>query len=83
MSNSAPRVPATATFNRKSGAMWLTYADGRVAHLNRDGVRSPHAAATVLGGLGAVRLSDWMLVADRAPMSQARIEVRPDVADTW
>lgn len=69
-----PRTPAVATFNRVTGAMWLTHADGRVTHLS-DVVRDHRAASIVLARLQAVRLSDWGLVAARAPMRQARIEV--------
>lgn len=83
MAPSTTRVPATAFFNRKSGVMWMTYADGRLVHLARAGVTGVHAACGVLAGLGAVRLSDWMLVADGAPMRQARVEVRPDVDHQW
>lgn len=75
-------VPATATFNRASGAMWLTYADGRTANVSAS-VRTHHDAARVLASLGAVRFSDWGLVASRSPLRQARVEVRPDVADRW
>lgn len=76
-------VPAVATFNRASGAMWLEYADGRLVHLAREGVHAHPAAATVLAEIGAVRFSDWMLVADRAPMRQARVEVPPGVESRY
>ena len=78
MSNSAPRVPATATFNRVSGAMWLTFADGRTVTVASD-VRDHRGASVALNFLGAVRFSDWGLVASKSPMRQAHIEV----ADTW
>lgn len=71
-------VPATATFNRTTGAMWLTYADGRTATVSTS-AHTHHDAARVLASLGAVRFSDWGLVASKSPMRQARIEV----ADTW
>lgn len=75
-------VPATATFNRVSGAMWLTYADGRTANVSASAC-TRHEAARVLAALGAVRFSDWDLVASKSPLLQARIEVRPDVASTY
>jgi hypothetical protein len=65
-------MPTTlATFNRETGAMWLTLADGttrRVADARRD-----TEAGAVLAGLGAVRTSDWMLVASGSPMRSAHI----------
>lgn len=67
-------TPALATFNPDTGAMWLDYADGSVTHIASD-VHNRRTAATVLAQLGAVRLSDWGLVALKAPMRQARIEV--------
>jgi hypothetical protein len=82
MAPSTTRVPATATFNRVSGAMWLTYADGRTVNLSPN-VTGHQAAGAVLAALGAVRLSDWGLVADRAPMRQARIEVAPDLSSRY
>ena len=76
------RVPATATFNRVTGAMWLTYPDGRIANLATD-VTGHRDAAVVLAGLGAVRLGDWMLVASKSPLRQASVEVAPDVSHRY
>jgi hypothetical protein len=61
-----------ATYNKVSGAMWLTtLADGRTP------VGTAHNAAeagAVLAGLGAVRTSDWMLVAsDGCPLRTAAV----------
>lgn len=82
-SSTGTLAPATAFFNRTSGVMWMEYADGRLVHLAREGVCTPHAAATVLAEIGAVRLSDWLLVASGAPMRQARVEVAPGVNSRW
>lgn len=83
-SSTVTRVPATVFFNRKTGVMWLEYtADGRIVHLAREGVHGPHAALAVLAEIGAVRYSDWMLVVDRAPMRQARVEVPPGLQNRW
>lgn len=67
-------VPALATFNRATGAMWLDYADGRTVPLPGV-VRTANQAGAALQGIGAVRLSDWGLVVPKSPMRQARIEV--------
>lgn len=67
-------VPALATFNPVTGAMWLDYADGRTVTLPGV-VRTANQAGAALQGIGAVRFSDWGLVAPKAPMRQARIEV--------
>lgn len=75
-------VPAVATYNSASGAMWLEYADGRTANISAS-VQSRHAANATLARLGAVRFSDWGLVASKSPMRQARVEVPPDVASTY
>jgi hypothetical protein len=69
-------VPATATFNRTTGAMWLTFADGSTTPVS-ESAHTHHDAARVLAALGAVRFSDWGLVATKSPMRQAHVEVRP------
>jgi len=65
---------STATFNRATGAMWLTDSNGRVTRLG-DAVHDVSTASAVLAQLGAVRVSDWGLVVDRAPMRQAQIKL--------
>lgn len=75
-------VPAVATYNSASGAMWLEYADGRTANISTS-VRTHHDAARVLASLGAVRFSDWGLVASKSPMRQARVEVPPGLQNRW
>ena len=67
-------IPALATFNRVTGAMWVDYSDGRTVSMP-EVVHTHHDAAVVLMRLGAVRFSDWGLVAPKSPMRQARIEV--------
>jgi hypothetical protein len=72
----ATRVPATATFNRATGALWVTHADGHTEPVPAPWpVSNEFAAATALHRIGAVRLSDWGLVATKSPLRQARIEL--------
>ena len=69
-----------ATFNRETGAMWLTLADGTTRQVGT--ARRATEAGAVLAALGAVRHSDWTLVASGSPMRQARITLaeRHDVS---
>ena len=60
-----------ATFNRETGVMWLTLADGSTRRVGT--ARRDTEAGAVLAALGAVRTSDWMLVASGSPMRQARV----------
>jgi hypothetical protein len=68
-----PNTPtaATAVFNRESAAMWLELADGTTRRVGTAADWS--AAGAVLARLGAVRTSDWMLVASGSPMRSAHI----------
>jgi hypothetical protein len=69
---------ATATFNRETGAMWVT----TLAHGRRPvgTARRATEAGAVLAALGAVRLTDWNLVAAGSPMRTAEITL-PDRHD--
>lgn len=62
-------IAATAVFNRESAAMWLELADGTTRRVGT--ARDGREAGAVLFRLGAVRTSDWMLVAAGSPLRSA------------